>query len=249
MLVKGATDGNNCHQAISQTNVIWSSLALIAVRIHSKYIKYYVCTIFSKTIKHFNIFSCDQAALRTLLSVRPSVQLSVCSSVRLWHLVHNDDFWAVWPWNLTEDLEKQMGTSSILLPSFLHHSVAIGEFKLELQSRNAQFGSKSMIFLKLCDHKISWLTLKNNWAPMLSNIKLCASFYHHMWIQTGVTARKRSSWVLTYVNLTCNVWPWPFAWTSLSSLVITPENVMMIWWWENSEKCVTDGQTDRKYHS
>ena len=29
----------------------------------------------------------------------------------------------------------------------MHHFVAIGEFKLELQSRNAQFGSKSMIFL------------------------------------------------------------------------------------------------------
>ena len=31
--------------------------------------------------------------------------------------------------------------------SFAHHFKAIGEFKLELQSGNAQFGSKSMIFL------------------------------------------------------------------------------------------------------
>ena len=30
--------------------------------------------------------------------------------------------------------------------SFVHHFVAIGEFKLELQSGNAQFGSNSMIF-------------------------------------------------------------------------------------------------------
>ena len=31
--------------------------------------------------------------------------------------------------------------------SFVHHFVAIGEFKLELQPGNAQFGSKSMLFL------------------------------------------------------------------------------------------------------
>ena len=88
------------------------------------------------------------------------------------------------------------------------------------------------------------MTLKNNRAPLLSNIKLCASFHHHMWIQTGVTVRKRLSWVLTSVTLTFDLWPWPFAWTLLWSLVITPENFMMIRWWEHSEKGGTDGQTD-----
>ena len=65
-----------------------------------------------------------------------------------------------------------------------------------------------------------------------------------MWIQTRVTVRKRLSWVLTSVTLTFDPWPWPFAWTSLLSLVITPENFMMIRWWEHGEKGVTDGQTD-----
>ena len=97
-----------------------------------------------------------------------------------------------------------------------------------------------------CDLEISRMTLKNNRAPFLSNIKLCTSFHHHMWIQTGVTARKRLSWVLTSVALTFDLWPWPFAWTSLLSLVITPENFMMIRWWEHSEKGVTDRQTDRQ---
>ena len=109
-------------------------------------------------------------------------------------------FRAVWPCNLTYDLEKQLGTSSVLhqalciiskplvnsnwsyspetanlglniddffsrvtlqfdvwpwktrghlfysTSSFVHHLVAIGEFKLELQSRNSQFGSNSTIF-------------------------------------------------------------------------------------------------------
>ena len=90
------------------------------------------------------------------------------------------------------------------------------------------------------------MTLKNNRAPLLIIIKLCASFHHHMWIQTGVTVRKRLSWVLTSVTLTFDLWPWPFAWTSLLSLVITPENFTMIRWWEHSQKRVTDGQTDRR---
>ena len=88
------------------------------------------------------------------------------------------------------------------------------------------------------------MTLKNNRAPLLSIIKLYASFHHHMWIQTRVTVRKRLSWVLTSVTLPFDLWPWPFAWTSLLSLVITPENFMMIWWWEHGEKGVTDRLTD-----
>ena len=94
------------------------------------------------------------------------------------------------------------------------------------------------------------MTLKNNRAPLLSIIKLYASFQHHMWIHTRVTVRKRLIWVLTSVTLTFDLWPWPFAWTSLLSLVITPESFMMIWWWEHGEKGVTDrrtdGQTDRQ---
>ena len=80
------------------------------------------------------------------------------------------------------------------------------------------------------------MTLKNNRAPLLSIIKLPVSFHHHMWIQTRVTVRKRLSWGLTSVTLTFGLWPWPFAWTSLLSLVITVENFMIIWWWEHGEK-------------
>ena len=112
-------------------------------------------------------------------------------------------------------------------------------------------------FLAPCDLEIWRMTFKNNRAPLLSNIKLYVSFHHHMWIQTRVTVRKRLSWVVTSVTLTFDLWPWPFAWTLPWSLVITPENFMMIRWWEHSQKGVTDGQTDgrtdgqtdRKYHS
>ena len=57
-----------------------------------------------------------------------------------------DDFFScvtlqfdVWPWKTIEHLFY--ATSS-----FVHHFVAIGDFKLEIQSGNAQFGSKSTIF-------------------------------------------------------------------------------------------------------
>ena len=101
-------------------------------------------------------------------------------------------------------------------------------------------------FLEPCDLEIWRMTVKNNRAPLLSIIKLYASFHHHMWIQTGVTVRKRLSWVLTSVTLTFDLWPWPFAWTSLLSLVINPENFRMIRWWEHVEKGVTDGRTGRR---
>ena len=57
-----------------------------------------------------------------------------------------------------------------------------------------------------------------------------------MWIKTGVTVRKWLKGVMTSVTLTFDLWPWPFAWTSLLSLVITPENFMMIRWWEHSQQ-------------
>ena len=105
-------------------------------------------------------------------------------------------------------------------------------------------------FLEPCDLEIWRMTLENNRAPLLSNIKLYESFHHHMSLQTGVTVRKRLSWVVTSVTLTFNLRPWPFAWTLLWSLVITPENFMMIRWWEHSQKGVTDremdGQMDRR---
>ena len=45
-----------------------------------------------------------------------------------------------WPW-------KTIGHLFYATSSFVHHFIPIGEFKFELQSGNAQFGSKSRIFL------------------------------------------------------------------------------------------------------
>ena len=92
-----------------------------------------------------------------------------------------------WPW-------KTIGHLFNAISSFVHHIVAIGVFKLELESGNGQFGSKSTI-LEPCDLAISRMTLKNNRAPLQCYFKLCASFLSHWWIQTWVTVRKRPIWV------------------------------------------------------
>ena len=56
-------------------------------------------------------------------------------------------FCPVWPWNLTDEWPwKTIEHLFYATSSSMHHFVAIGEFKLELQSGNAQIGSKSTIF-------------------------------------------------------------------------------------------------------
>ena len=80
---------------------------------------------------------------------------------------------------------------------FVHHFVAIGEFKLELESGNTQSGSNATL-LEPCDLEIWWITLKTIRAPLLCYFKLCASFRSHWWIQTGVRVRKHPIWVKCY---------------------------------------------------
>ena len=56
--------------------------------------------------------------------------------------------------------------------SFLPHSIATDEFKLELQFGNAHFVSKSAIFIVPCDLEMWRVALENNKAPPVSNMKL-----------------------------------------------------------------------------
>ena len=117
----------------------------------------------------------------------------------------NDFFCRVWPWNLTDDLEKKTGHLFKAVSSCVHHFTAIIQFKLELQSENAQFGSKAAIFCP-CDLEICRMTLKNHMAPRLCRLKLSASFQSHGWIQTGVTVRKCPTWV--NIDDFLAMWPW-----------------------------------------
>ena len=112
-------------------------------------------------------------------------------------------FCPLWAWNLMDDLQKQLGTSSMPLQAS-HPFIAIGRFKQELQSRNTKFGSKSAIW---------WMTLENNKAPYLTYFKLCASLHGHRSMQTRVTVRKCQIRVkigdfLSCVTLKFDRWPW-----------------------------------------
>ena len=74
----------------------------------------------------------------------------------------------VWPW-------KTIGRLFYATSSFVHHFVAIGEFKLELQPGNAQFGSKSTVFF-------SRVTFKFDVWPWKTTGRLfyaTSSFVHH----------------------------------------------------------------------
>ena len=84
------------------------------------------------------------------------------------------------------DLEIWWMTSKIIghlfyiTSSFVHHLKPLGEFKLELQSGNAQFGSKSAIFL-------SRVTLKfDRWAwKTIGHIFCATSSFVHNFVAIG----------------------------------------------------------------
>ena len=68
-----------------------------------------------------------------------------------------------WPW-------KTIGHVCYATSSFVHHFVAIGKFKLELQSGNAQFESKSSVTLKFD----GW-----PWNTIGHLFYVSSSFVHH----------------------------------------------------------------------
>ena len=72
-----------------------------------------------------------------------------------------------WPWKTT-------GRIFYATSSFYHNLIAIMELKLELQSGNAQFGSKLAIFVP-SDLEILWMTLKTIGHLFYAT----SSFVHH----------------------------------------------------------------------
>ena len=86
-----------------------------------------------------------------------------------------DDFFScvtlqfdVWPW-------KTIGHLFYVASNFVHHFVTIGAFKLEWQSGNAQFGSKSMIFFSCVNSKFDlW-----PWKTIGHLFYATSSFVHH----------------------------------------------------------------------
>ena len=121
-------------------------------------------------------------------------------------------FQPVWSWNLMDDLEKGLGTSSILRQALSIISKASVNSNLSYSPETLNSG-RNWYFV-LCDLEIWWMTLENNRVPLLYYIKLCASFQIHPWGQTSSqTVHKRSIWVkignfLACVTLKLDWWPW-----------------------------------------
>ena len=80
-------------------------------------------------------------------------------------------FLSVRPWNLTL---KTTGHLFYVASSFVHHFIAISEFKLKLQSGNAHLRSKSM-FLS----RVSWKCDRWPWKTTGHLFYATSSFLHH----------------------------------------------------------------------
>ena len=89
-----------------------------------------------------------------------------------------------WPW-------KTIGHLFYATSRFEHHFIAICEFELEFESEKSQFWVKIEIFFSPVTLKFWRTALTNNRAPLLCYFNLYASFYSHLWIQTGDTVWKR----------------------------------------------------------
>ena len=103
-------------------------------------------------------------------------------------------FKAVRPWNLTDDLAKQQGTSSMLLQALCIISYPLVNYNLSYSPETLNSGQNRRLF-EPCDLEILGITLKNNRASLLCYFKLCVSFCTHWWIKIGVTVRKPPIWV------------------------------------------------------
>ena len=154
---------------------------------------------------------------------------------------------------------KTTGHLLFTTPSIVHDFKSIGEVKLELESGNAQFGSKLEIFCPAWPWNW-WMTLKNNRVHLLYYIKLCVAFQSHWYIQSGVTVGKRPIRVKIYDPETtkwghdlCELDLWPLTWTFCMN--ITSVNGNNAWKFQDytmrgtlSKRCDgrTDGRTDRQ---
>ena len=116
------------------------------------------------------------------------------------------------------------------------HSHQWIQTKVTVRKRSIRVKIGDLLSIVPCDLEIWRMTLKSNRAPLLSNIS--APYVNSNWSYSPETAK------LGYDLCDRDLWPWPFAWTSLLSLVITPENFVMIRWWEHSQKGVTDRRTE-----
>ena len=100
-----------------------------------------------------------------------------------------------WPW-------KTIALLLYVASSFVHHFIAISESKLELQSGNDQFGSKSMLFH--CDLKFDrW-----HWNTIGHLFYATSSFVHHFVTIGEFKVEWQSGNAQFGSTILLAVWPW-----------------------------------------
>ena len=142
-----------------------------------------------------------------------------------------------WPWKIKEHLTYATSSS-------VHHFVCICEFKLELLSRNAQFGSKSAIFCPTWPWNLTDDLEKQQDTSFMLFQAMCIMLSSS--VNSEVTVRKRPHWGKICFDLRdLDRWSCPFAWTMLLSMVITP-SISWLYYDRNIMKQVwqSDGRTE-----
>ena len=98
----------------------------------------------------------------------------------------------LWPW-------KTIGHLFYATSSFVHHFVAIGDFKLELQSGNPQFGSNSTIFRAVWPCNLTD-DLEQGKSEGFESCDWPIIWKRPIWVKIGD--------VLSRVTLKFDGWPW-----------------------------------------
>ena len=103
-----------------------------------------------------------------------------------------------WPW-------KTIGHLFYATSSFVHHFIAICEFKMELQSRKAKFGSKSIY--------LSYVTFKFDrwpWETIGHLFYASSSFVHHFIAicEFEMELQSENAKFGSKSAFVCHVWPW-----------------------------------------
>ena len=143
---------------------------------------------------------------------KPLVNSNWSYSLETLNLGKNRRFFVPWPWNLTDDLEKEKDTSSMLFQALCIISKPSVNSKWSCNPETPNLGQNQRFFVP-CELGIWWITLKNNRASLLCYFKLCTSFHNHWWIQTGVsqeTPNLGKNWRFFFSRMTFKIdrWPW-----------------------------------------
>ena len=118
----------------------------------------------------------------------------------------------MWPWNLMNDLKKTIRHLVDTTSSFVHHFKSIGEFKLESQSGNAQFGSKFAFFLSRVILKFDGWPWNTMWHLFYTTLSLCCiskPLVYSNWSYSPETLNLGQNWrFLSCVTRKFNGLPW-----------------------------------------